>query len=210
MDYIGLFTICKKGFTVECQMSTDNTRWLNHSKESLYATISKKVATCIEKQIHLAFNKWRKMYANANANSNHTSPQTSVYISGRNTKNNYSIIVHVQCTPQTQVRDILFNQTLRHLKKPHSALLIHKNAYLEWCKFRKLEQCHIQKKEIPSEGICTICLQQMQKKPPTESFICLPDCPHVFCASCIRKWMTTRKTPDENACPNCRSEFVFL
>ena len=138
-------------------------------------------------------------------NSNNLASETRVFISGREIKKFYSIVIHVLCTPNTQICDI-FNQNVHKLRKP-IILAIHRDAHLNWCKYQKLEECHIHKKDLSNEDICTICFQQIKNKPNTDIFVRLPDCNHIFCASCIEQWMIKHKG---NTCPKCRCEFVSV
>lgn len=50
---------------------------------------------------------------------------------------------------------------------------------------------------IKSTFSCSICLSITEDP-------CMPPCGHLFCNSCLMKWIQTNNEP---ACPNCRSLF---
>lgn len=59
---------------------------------------------------------------------------------------------------------------------------------------------------------CSICLEYVKAKPRCRKFGILPECNHIFCLECIRRWRANRDYENKTvrACPECRivSNFV--
>lgn len=61
---------------------------------------------------------------------------------------------------------------------------------------------------------CTICMDVIMEKWPQHErrFGLLPNCNHVFCLSCIRKWRGTKQLENKTvrSCPECRTPSDFV
>ncbi|GAB6020202.1 putative E3 ubiquitin-protein ligase makorin-2 [Chamberlinius hualienensis] len=64
------------------------------------------------------------------------------------------------------------------------------------------------------DKICTICMDViMEKLPHSERrFGILPNCNHIFCLSCIRRWRSTKQIDNKTvrSCPQCRTPSDFV
>ncbi|UOX38649.1 KilA N domain protein [Finch poxvirus] len=59
------------------------------------------------------------------------------------------------------------------------------------------------KKDDNSDHICSICLEDIRKKPmDNRLYGILSNCNHIFCLKCINTWMKTLTA--RNRCPECR------